>query len=33
VVAVSLKKKNNLTFAYFMDPQGHLIALSKGVVQ
>ncbi len=23
----------NLTFAYFMDPQGHLIGLSKGAVQ
>jgi predicted enzyme related to lactoylglutathione lyase len=23
----------NLTFAYFMDPQGHLVGLSKGVVQ
>jgi uncharacterized protein len=23
----------NLTFAYFTDPQGHLIGLSKGVVQ
>ena len=23
----------NLTFAYFLDPQGHLIGLSKGAVQ
>jgi predicted enzyme related to lactoylglutathione lyase len=23
----------NLTFAYFVDPQGHLIGLSKGVAQ
>ena len=23
----------NLTFAYFIDPQGHLIGLSKGAVQ
>jgi predicted enzyme related to lactoylglutathione lyase len=23
----------NLTFAYFVDPQGHLVGLSKGVVQ
>ena len=23
----------NLTFAYFVDPQGHLIGLSKGAVQ
>jgi predicted enzyme related to lactoylglutathione lyase len=23
----------SMTFAYFMDPQGHLIGLSKGVVQ
>ena len=23
----------NLTFAYFIDPQGHLVGLSKGVVQ
>jgi len=23
----------NLTFAYFLDPQGHLVGLSKGAVQ
>jgi predicted enzyme related to lactoylglutathione lyase len=23
----------NLTFAYFVDPQGHLVGLSKGVVE
>ena len=23
----------NLTFAYFTDPQGHLVGLSKGAVQ
>lgn len=33
VVPVSEVPTYNLTFAYFTDPQGHLIGLSKGVIK